>query len=238
MPTAQLAHQPEVPSGHPAAMRTAPHRRYPVVRPGTSPASHVRDNPEAVIPGQILALPAEITNRVEPLLPDSGRSHHRHAAGSYTISGSGPCSGLDLSAPMFAPCLLGCPGTGRQDAALTSLRLAGLRYSSACHSTSVTQVFKKASLSSGLLIPWFGLYVRYDIPVPTWDFVIFRSLSDSRFVPCLLRACSRVFGPVLRGCQIRPDWPRPVGPTGLDLYNGFRELTLVPYSDVVTLSDA
>ena len=40
-----------------------PHRRYPVVRSGTSPASHVRDNPEAVIPGQIPALPAEITNR-------------------------------------------------------------------------------------------------------------------------------------------------------------------------------
>ena len=35
------------------------------------------------------------------------------------------CSGLDLSAPMFAPCLLGCPGTGRQNPVLMSLRLAG-----------------------------------------------------------------------------------------------------------------
>lgn len=33
-----------------------------------------------------------------------------------------------------------------------SLRLAGLRYSSACHSIPVTQVFKKVPLNSGLLI--------------------------------------------------------------------------------------
>ena len=39
---------------------------------------------------------------------------------------------------------------------------------------------------------------------------------------CLLRACSRVFGPVPRGCESRPDWPRPVGSTGLDLYSGCR----------------
>jgi hypothetical protein len=54
---------------------------------------------------------AVITNRVGPLPPDSGRGCHHHVAGSYTFTGSGPCSGLDLSAPMFAPCLLGCPGT-------------------------------------------------------------------------------------------------------------------------------
>jgi hypothetical protein len=65
---------------------------------------------------------------------------------------------------MFAPCLLGCPGTGRQNAVLMSLRLAGLRYSSACHSIPVTQVFKKASLSSGLLIRGFGVRVPGGAP--------------------------------------------------------------------------
>ncbi len=58
---------------------------------------------------------------------------------------------------MFAPCLLGCLGTGRQETVLASLRLAGLRYGYACHSTPVTQVFKKAALSSGLLIRGFGI---------------------------------------------------------------------------------
>jgi hypothetical protein len=45
-----------------------------------------------------------------------------------------------------------------------SLRLAGLRYSSACHSIPVTQVFKKASLSSGLLIRGFGVQVPGGAP--------------------------------------------------------------------------
>jgi hypothetical protein len=82
-----------------------------------------------------------------------------HVAGSYTFTGSG----LDLSTSMFAPCLLGRPGTGRQDPVLTSLRLAGLRYSSACHSIPVTQVFKKLPLS--LLIRGFGVQVPGGAPV-------------------------------------------------------------------------
>ena len=77
------------------------------------------------------------------------------APGGYTFTRTLDHGGLDLYTPMFAPCLLGCPGTGRQDPVLMSLRLAGLRYSSACHSIPATQVFKKVSLSSGLLIPWF-----------------------------------------------------------------------------------
>ena len=78
-----------------------------------------------------------------------------HVAGPYTFTRNSAGSGLDLSAPMFAPCLLGCPGTGRQDPVLTSLRLAELRYSSACHIIPVAQVFKKVPLSSELLICGF-----------------------------------------------------------------------------------
>jgi hypothetical protein len=87
-----------------------------------------------------------------------------HVAGSYTFTGSDPCSGLDLSVPMFAPCLLGCPGTGRQDPVLMSLRLTGSRYSSACHSIPVTQVFKKLPLlirGFGVQSPWRR--TRYDL---------------------------------------------------------------------------
>jgi hypothetical protein len=78
--------------------------------------------------------------------------------------------GLDLCPPMFAPCLLGCPGTGRQDPVLMSLRLAGLRYSSPCHSIPVTRVFKKVPLSSGLLIRGFGVQVPGGAPGLTWGF--------------------------------------------------------------------
>jgi hypothetical protein len=49
--------------------------------------------------------------------------------------------GLDLYGLVLAPCLFGCAGTDRQGPALTSLCLAGLRYSSARHSIPVIQVF-------------------------------------------------------------------------------------------------
>jgi hypothetical protein len=63
--------------------------------------------------------------------------------GGYTFTRTLDHGGLDLNTPMFAPCLLGRPSTGRQDAVLTSLRFEGLRYSFACHGIPVTQVFKK-----------------------------------------------------------------------------------------------
>lgn len=74
------------------------------------------------------------------------------APGGYTLTRTLDHGGLDLYTPMFAPCLLRRPGTGRQNTVLTPLPLAWLRCSSACHSIPVTQVFKKVSLSSGLLI--------------------------------------------------------------------------------------
>jgi len=92
---------------------------------------------------RIGALPARIANRIGRFRWIPGAASTYHVAGSYTRTGSDPCSGLDLSAPMFAPCLLVRPGTGRQDTVLTSLRLAGLRHSCARHSIPVTQVFKK-----------------------------------------------------------------------------------------------
>jgi hypothetical protein len=58
-----------------------------------------------------------------------------HAAGSCIFTGMVRNIGLDLTAEMFAPCLLG---------------------RSACHSISANQVFKKMSLSSGLLIHRVG----------------------------------------------------------------------------------
>ena len=83
-----------------------------------------------LLPGTFSALPAEITNRAQYPEPTVGTQvvHFR-------------LSGLDLYDFVLAPCLLGCAGTGRHDPVSTSLCLAGLRYSSACHSIPVTQVF-------------------------------------------------------------------------------------------------
>ena len=88
---------------------------------------------------------------------------------------------------MFARCLLGRPGTGRQDPVLTSLRLAGLRYSSACRGIPMTQVFKKLPLSSGLLIRGFGVRVPGGAPVLDLGFYRSRSLT---MCPFCLRGCS------------------------------------------------
>lgn len=98
------------------------------------------------------ALPGQITNRVgsfrqTPMAPKVLRRARR-----LPFIRTFDHGGLDLYTPMFAPCLLGRPGTGRQNTVLTPLPLAWLRCSSACHSIPVTQVFKKVSLSSGLLI--------------------------------------------------------------------------------------
>jgi hypothetical protein len=99
---------------------------------------------------------------------------------------------------MFAPCLLGRPGTGRQKAVLMSLPLAGLRYSSACHSIPVTQVFKKVPLSNGLLIRRFG----------------FKSLAAARLGPADLAAVDMLItaGIAGRSRRLGPDpHPRTAG---------------------------
>jgi hypothetical protein len=73
-----------------------------------------------------------------------------------------------------------------------SLRLAGLRYSSACRSIPVTQVFKKVSLSSGLLIRGFGVQVPGGAP------------GLSRYYMCLLLLFSGVVGPGWVRCGTSP----------------------------------
>lgn len=142
---------------------------------------------------QIRALSAGITDPVGSLLPDSGRGYHHHAAASYIFTGHGLYGGLDQCAPAFAPCLLGCSGTGRQDTVLMSLRLAGLRYCSACHSIPVTQVFKKLPLSSGLLIRGFGVQISGGAP------------GKSRHYMCLLLLFSGLVGPRWVRCGTRPE---------------------------------
>jgi hypothetical protein len=105
-----------------AELRTAWH---PALRPGASPASHVRDNPETVIPGQIRTLPAEITNRTDRFRRTSAAPDILRRAGHPYLCRRWPQPlpamaqtpmgiGLDQCPSMFAPCLLGCPGTPRQ----------------------------------------------------------------------------------------------------------------------------
>jgi len=74
-------------------------------------------SPEGTWPGQIRALPARITDRVGRFRRTRARLTCIGVPGIYTFTGHGPDTlghgGLDLCTPMFAPCLLGCPGTGR-----------------------------------------------------------------------------------------------------------------------------
>jgi hypothetical protein len=86
----------------------------------------------------VRALPAGITNRVSRFHRTPGAASMHYALGQLYLYGHGSGAyghnGLDQCISMFAPCLLGCPGTGRQNTVLTSLRLAGSRCSSARHS--------------------------------------------------------------------------------------------------------
>ena len=72
---------------------------------------------ERTWPGQIRALPATITDRASRFRRTRARLTCIGVPGIYTFTGHGPDAlghgGLDLSAPMFAPCLLGCRGTAR-----------------------------------------------------------------------------------------------------------------------------
>jgi hypothetical protein len=75
------------------------------------------------IPCQIITLPAGITNRAGRFPPDSGAANVCSRAGHLYLYRPWPApyvqGGLDLSASMFAPCSLGCPGTPRQHAVST-----------------------------------------------------------------------------------------------------------------------
>ena len=124
----------------------------------------------------MLKRPRVIARRTQSLgLPDPDRRYHVAPSQAPIPLPTMPTppghNGLDQCASMLARCLLECPGTGRQDTVLMSLRLAGLRYSSACHSVPVTQVFKKVSLSSGLLIRGFGVQVPGGAHRVTWGFI-------------------------------------------------------------------
>jgi hypothetical protein len=138
----------------------------------------------------------------------------RHDSSSVRCQDLRDGSGLDLCPSMFAPRLLGCPGTGRQDPVLMSLCLTGLRYSSGCRSIPVTQVFKKLPLSSGLLIRGFGVQVPGGAPVLTWCFMNHRSSLRARLHPFCSGARSvlvrRSDGGLRPLVKERSNWSRPV----------------------------
>jgi hypothetical protein len=99
------------------------YRRY---AKSTSLPYLVRGQSEVVLPGQIRALPAGITNRVGRFRRTPRAADMCCVTGAYTSTGRGPDvldhSGLDLYASMFAPCSLGRPGTPRQHAVFAAHR--------------------------------------------------------------------------------------------------------------------
>jgi hypothetical protein len=80
-----------------------------------------------------------------------------------------PC-GLDLSASMFAPCLLGCHGTARQYPVLGDTGSRGAAHIPARHGMSRHQPTPVSGQSSRLLICGFGVRVPGGAPKMTWGF--------------------------------------------------------------------
>jgi hypothetical protein len=80
-------------------------------------------------------------------------------------------SGLDLPVPMFAPCLLGCPGTPRQEPVRTGTAAVRRPVQTARPGIVRYRSTSKIELSSGLLIRGFGVRVPGGAPVLTWGFI-------------------------------------------------------------------
>ena len=89
-----------------------------------------------------------------PLPPDSGTANmHRRAGHPYLCrpwSDTLGHGGLDLCTPMFAPWLLGCPGTVRQRAVPRGTRSPGSPYRPAGHSISRHYLTRHKSTTSRL----------------------------------------------------------------------------------------
>jgi len=197
----------------------APKRSRPatrISRPQGTPTHDPRSNPGAASSDH------ERVGRFRrtPAAPNMLRCARIHALadGGYRqdpdVLGHG---GLDLCRPMFAPCLLGRPGTSRYAPAAPGIRSpprirATAQNSRPRHESSShdTRSERRIEQSSGLLICGFGVQVPGGAPILTWGFTVSGHLFDARFVqifcPCSLRACSAV------GCwraRRRADWSRP-----------------------------
>ena len=98
----------------------------------------------------------------------TSEDHGTHSASWPTPGGRSArlrAIGLDQCDFLLAPCLLGYAGTAWQNPAFTSLCLAGLRYSSARRTISVTRGRVSVRENSGLLIRGFGVQVPGGAPV-------------------------------------------------------------------------
>src|SRR5580700_5523467 len=102
--------------------------------------------------------------------------------------------GLDLYLPMFAPCLLGCPGTPRQH----PVSAARCRYRrpdkmaapGTCRHRPIPGQRGRLEQSSGLLIRGFGVQVPGGAPVLTWGLSLHVLFYVPVLSPCWLRARS------------------------------------------------
>jgi hypothetical protein len=111
--------------------------------------------------------------------------------------------GLDQCASVFAPCLLGCPGTPRQH----PVSAAPCGYRATAQNGSSRRVLALSDISSKiriecrseLLIREFGVRVPGGAPVLTWGFTTPGRFSWLLFVPvfgpCLLPACFAMASP-------------------------------------------
>jgi hypothetical protein len=125
------------PARSPGQRKRGPGRfrtRLPIPHGAASPAPCPSEHPAAarglVSHARSGALPAGITNRVDRFCRTPGTANMYYVLRGYTFTGHGTRhgpgtlghGGLDLWAPMFAPCSLGCPGTPRQHAVSAASR--------------------------------------------------------------------------------------------------------------------
>jgi len=159
----------------------APKRSRPatrISRPQGTPTHDPRSNPGAASSDH------ERVGRFRrtPAAPNMLRCARIHALadGGYRqdpdVLGHG---GLDLCRPMFAPCLLGRPGTSRYAPAAPGIRSpprirATAQNSRPRHESSShdTRSERRIEQSSGLLICGFGVQVPGGAPILTWGFTV------------------------------------------------------------------
>jgi hypothetical protein len=172
-------------------------------RGGTSPASYIRDNPEAVTSGQISALPAEIANRSHRLRRTSpAPGILRHAGHLYLCRRwSRPLLAMSQtprpywSRPMRADVCSMFARMPRYAPAPSGIRSAARMRATGQNGSSrhVLALFDSSSKrineqSSGLLIRGFGVQVPGGAPGLTWGFrlqvVLLSELVGPWWVQC------------------------------------------------------
>jgi len=179
-----------------AARENTPHQRY---TSGTPLPLRARGEPQAALPGQIRALPAEITKRVGRFRLTPGAANIRSWRASIPYRPWPRRPRPWWSSPVrtdvcfmfarmsrYAPAARGIRSPPWIRATVQNGKWRHI-WSSPGSSSGIT-----IELSSGLLIRGLGVQVPRGAPVLTWRHAGFTGLVEAVSGPCLLHVCSPV----------------------------------------------